>query len=52
MALYFSQTSIICGTNGVILISRQSYRRQNTNNRHHNHQFDQGKTLLGTLFHK
>jgi len=43
-------------TNCVILISRQSHSRQNTDNRHNDHQFDQGKTLLhiacdGTTVH-
>jgi hypothetical protein len=35
-----------CTQKGVILISRQSHSSQNTNNRHNDHQFDQGKTLL------
>lgn len=37
-------------TNRVILIRRQRHSSQNTNNRHHDHQFDQGETLLN-LFH-
>ncbi len=34
----------------VILISRKGDSSQNTNNRDNDHQFDQGKTLLATLF--
>ena len=34
----------------IILISRNSNSRQNTNNRHNDHQLDQGKALL-SLFH-
>ncbi len=38
-------------TNHIILIRRNRDCRQNTNNRHHDHQFDQGETLLQLLFH-
>ena len=34
------------GTNCVILISRDRDRGQNTDNRYHDHQFDEGKTVL------
>src|SRR5690554_4772287 len=37
-------------TCSVILISRQCYSRQNTNNRHNDHQFNQGETFL-YVFH-
>ncbi|SDD08577.1 hypothetical protein SAMN05192589_104251 [Paracidovorax valerianellae] len=35
----------------VILISRQSHSSQNTDNRHNDHQFNQGKTLLQIALH-
>ncbi len=35
----------------VILICRQSHSSQNTNNRHNDHQFDQGETLLDRTLH-
>ncbi len=35
----------------VILISRQSHSSQNTDNRHNDHQFDQGETLLHSTQH-
>lgn len=38
--------------NCVVLISRQCHSSQNTNDRHNDHQFDQGKTLLQIAFHK
>jgi len=38
------------GAGDIVTISRQRDRRQNTNNCHHNHQFDQGEALL-CLFH-
>jgi len=37
------------GADGVVLISRQRNRRQNADNRDHDHQFDQGKTLLNSF---
>ncbi len=36
---------------GVILISRQRHSSQNTDNRHNDHQFNQGKTFLHLSFH-
>src|SRR5690606_11273406 len=35
----------------VILISRQRDGRQNPNDRHHDHQFNKGKTFLHLCFH-
>ncbi len=48
-----SQRQAFCHlrSNCVILISRQSHGRQNTNDRHHDHQFDQGETLLQIRLH-
>ncbi|GEM_PF-3556585 len=37
--------------NGVILISRQSHRSQNSDDRHNDHQFNKSKTLLHLSFH-
>lgn len=37
--------------NRVILISRQSHSRQNADNGHHDHQFDQGEPLLCKTLH-
>gem|GEM_PF-2645970 len=39
-------------TNGVVLISRQCHGSQNTDDRHDDHQFDQGKALLQITLHK
>ena len=41
-----NQTFARLGANGVILISRQRNGGQNTNNRHDDHQFDEGETFL------
>jgi hypothetical protein len=40
------------GTNGVVLVLRQSHSRQNADDGHDDHQLNQGKTLLDTAFHK
>ncbi len=40
------------GALGVVLISRESHGSQNTDDRNHDHQFDQGKTLLHGTLHK
>ncbi len=40
------------GPNAVVLVSRQSHGSQNTDDRHHDHQFDQGETLLQGTLHK
>jgi hypothetical protein len=47
------QTLCYTGTNRVITVRRNRNCRQNPNNRHHDHQFDQSKALLGpvVLFH-
>lgn len=42
----------VSSTLNVILISRQGNSRQNTNNSHHDHQFDEGETFLQIAFHK
>ncbi len=42
----FGNTSPICTSLRIILILRNRNRCQNTNNRHHNQQLDQGKTAL------
>lgn len=54
----FSQTQTFCHarTHHIVLISRQSHSSQNTNDRHNDHQFDKGETLLhvtcdGTTVH-
>lgn len=41
-----NQTFSDACTNGVVLISRQSHSGQNTNDRHDDHQLDQGEALL------
>ena len=46
----FTICTIHLGTRGVILILRNSNCSQNTDDRHNDHQFDQGKTLL-TMIH-
>ena len=40
------------GTHRVVLVSRQSHSSQDTDDRHNDHQFDQGETLLNTLHGK
>lgn len=39
-------------TDCVVLVRGQSHSSQDTNNRHHDHQFDQGKTFLQGTLHK
>lgn len=39
-------------THRVILVRRQRYGGQDADDRHNDHQFDQGKTLLQITFHK
>ena len=39
-------------SSNIVLISRQCHSRQNTNNRHHDHQFNQGKALLHCALHR
>lgn len=38
-------------TRRIVLVGRNSHSRQNPDNRHHDHQLDQGKTLLHLCFH-
>lgn len=40
------------GTHSVVLVGRQGHGSQNTDDRNHDHQFDQGKTLQNSTLHK
>jgi len=44
-----TQTSVFTGLVHVVLVSRQRHSRQDTNDRHDDHQFNKGKTLLDFL---